>query len=60
MSGPTTEDRLVQATTAAYFHDVLGWDSIYAYNDEALGRTAPWAASTKARWCWHATCALPW
>jgi hypothetical protein len=23
MSGPMTEDRLVQATTAAYFHDVL-------------------------------------
>jgi type I restriction enzyme R subunit len=32
-----TEDRLVQATTAAYFRDVLGWDSIYAYNDEVLG-----------------------
>jgi len=37
MSGPMTEDRLVQATTAAYFRDVLGWDSIYAYNDEVLG-----------------------
>jgi len=37
MSGPMTEDRLVQATTAAYFCDVLGWDSVYAYNDEVLG-----------------------
>ncbi len=37
MSGPMTEDRLVQATTAAYFRDVLGWDSVYAYNDEVLG-----------------------
>ncbi len=37
MSGPMTEDRLVQATTAAFFRDVLGWDSVYAYNDEVLG-----------------------
>ena len=37
MSGPMTEDRLVQATTAVYFRDVLGWDSVYAYNAEVLG-----------------------
>lgn len=40
MSGPMTEDRLVQATTAADFHDVLGWDSVYVYNDEVLGPNA--------------------
>jgi type I restriction enzyme R subunit len=32
-----TEDCLVQATTAACFRDILGWDSIYAYNDKVLG-----------------------
>lgn len=32
-----TEDRLVQKTTADYFKDILGWDSVYAYNDEVLG-----------------------
>ena len=37
MSGLMSEDRLVQATTAAYFRDVLGWDSVYAYNEEVLG-----------------------
>jgi type I restriction enzyme R subunit len=37
MSGLMSEDRLVQATAAAYFRDSLGWDSVYAYNDEVLG-----------------------
>ncbi len=37
MPGEMTEDRLVQQTTADYFRDVLGWDSVYAYNNEALG-----------------------
>jgi len=32
-----TEDRLVQRTTAAYFEEVLGWKSVYAYNYEILG-----------------------
>jgi len=32
-----TEDRLVQQTTAAYLHDKMGWESVYAYNDEMLG-----------------------
>jgi type I restriction enzyme R subunit len=31
------EDTLVQQTTADYLHDVLGWDSVYAYNDETFG-----------------------
>jgi type I restriction enzyme, R subunit len=31
-----TEDRLVQATTADYLRDALGWESIYAY-DEVFG-----------------------
>lgn len=31
------EDTLVQQTTADYLRDNLGWDSIYAYNDEDFG-----------------------
>lgn len=33
-----TEDRLVQATTADYFKDKLKWKSVYAYNEETLGK----------------------
>ena len=32
-----TEDTLVQQTTADYLHDHLGWDSVYAFNDEIIG-----------------------
>lgn len=32
-----TEDTLVQQTTADYLHDELGWESVYAYNDETFG-----------------------
>ena len=31
------EDTLVQQTTANYLRDHLGWDSIYAYNQETFG-----------------------
>src|SRR5208337_4473520 len=31
------EDTLVQKTTADYLHHNLGWESIYAYNDEDFG-----------------------
>ena len=34
-----SEDRLVQATFADHLHDVLGWDSIYAHNEETFGPT---------------------
>jgi type I restriction enzyme R subunit len=34
-----SEDRLVQKTFADHLHDVLGWESIYAFNDEAFGPT---------------------
>src|SRR3989338_5784072 len=37
MSGEMTEDRLVQETTANYFRDELGWESVYAYDTEILG-----------------------
>lgn len=32
------EDSLVQATTADYLRDRLGWESIYAYNTESFGK----------------------
>jgi type I restriction enzyme, R subunit len=32
-----TEDTLVQQTTAEYLETQLGWESVYAYNDETFG-----------------------
>lgn len=32
-----SEDRLVQATFADYLHNRLGWDSVYAWNEETFG-----------------------
>ncbi len=32
-----SEDRLVQATCAEHLEQVLGWDSIYAWNEETFG-----------------------
>lgn len=32
-----TEDRLVQQTTANYMRDSLGWESVFAYNEETFG-----------------------
>ena len=37
MTHDYSEDKLVQETTANYFRDQLGWESVYAYNDEILG-----------------------
>ena len=31
---PYTEDSLVQQTTAEYLEQQLGWESVYAYNNE--------------------------
>ncbi|MDO5675061.1 MAG: type I restriction endonuclease subunit R [bacterium] len=35
--GPYTEDALVQQTTAEYLEQELGWESVYAYNNENFG-----------------------
>ena len=32
-----SEDRLVQKTFADHLHDVLGWESVYAFNEETFG-----------------------
>jgi len=34
-----SEDRLVQRTFADYLHNTLGWESVYAWNDETFGPT---------------------
>ena len=41
-----TEDRLVQATFAEYLNKTLGWESVYAWNDEISGPMARSAART--------------
>jgi type I restriction enzyme R subunit len=38
-TGINSEDRLVQATFAAHLRDMLGWESVYAWNDETFGPT---------------------
>ena len=35
--GSYTEDTLVQQTTAEYLENQLGWESVYAYNNEDFG-----------------------
>jgi type I restriction enzyme R subunit len=43
-----SEDRLVQATFAEHLEKVLGWDSVYAWNQETFGPVpAPWAAASE-------------
>ena len=37
VTGINSEDRLVQATFAAHLEDKLGWESVYAWNDETFG-----------------------
>src|SRR5439155_20359603 len=33
-----SEDRLVQATFANHLRDTLGWEAVYAWNEETFGR----------------------
>ena len=37
VTGINSEDRLVQATFAAHLKNKLGWESVYAWNDETFG-----------------------
>ena len=37
---PYTEDTLVQQTTVEYLERQLGWESVYAYNNEGFGPTS--------------------
>src|SRR2546425_10168522 len=36
-TGINSEERLVQATFAAHLEKALGWESVYAWNDETFG-----------------------
>lgn len=37
ITGINSEDRLVQATFAGHLEKMLGWDSVYAWNEETFG-----------------------
>ena len=37
LTGINSEDRLVQATFAAHLKDKLGWETVYAWNEETFG-----------------------
>jgi type I restriction enzyme R subunit len=37
LTGINSEDRLVQKTFAEHLKDVLGWETVYAYNSETFG-----------------------
>ena len=37
VTGINSEDRLVQATFAQHLETVLGWDNVYAFNQETFG-----------------------
>lgn len=39
VTGINSEDRLVQKTFAQHLEKVLGWESVYAFNDETFGPT---------------------
>ena len=46
---PYTEDTLVQQTTAGYLEEQLGWESIYAHNQEDFGPDSLLGAPPTAR-----------
>jgi hypothetical protein len=60
VTGINSEDRLVQATFAEHLKTALGWDSIYAWNDETFGRAARSGGRTRARRFSPAICARRW
>jgi hypothetical protein len=49
-----SEDRLVQATFADHLEMALGWESVYAWNQETFSPDGRWGAPASARWCWRA------
>jgi len=49
MSAEYSEDKLVQQTTAEKFQD-LGWESIFAHNEETLGETGT-LGRTRGKFC---------
>lgn len=41
------EDRLVQATFADHLHGALGWESVFAHNEETFGPTGTLGRASK-------------
>jgi type I restriction enzyme, R subunit len=54
------EDRLVQATFAEHLEKALGWDSVYAWNQETFGPTGTLGRASERMWCWCGTCVPLW
>ena len=46
---PLNEDTLVQATTADYLEQKLGWESVFAYNNETFGNEGTLAITDRLR-----------
>ena len=42
-----SEDRLVQQTFAVHLENVLGWDSVYAYNTETFAPQATFCRASE-------------
>lgn len=53
---PYTEDTLVQQTTAEYLEQELGWESVYAYNNEDLGPDTLLGRESDCGWLYHSPC----
>ena len=51
MNGIYTEDTLVQQTTAEYLEQQLGWESVYAYNNEDFGPDSLLGRASDRKWC---------
>ena len=60
VTGINGEDRLVQKTFADHLQHVLGWESVYAWNDETFGPDGMLGRWTRARWCSRAICVRRW
>lgn len=54
-----TEDSLVQQTTADYLRDVLGWETVFAYNEETFGPEGTRACRRRITRCTERTAAAP-
>ena len=55
-----SEDRLVQKTFAEHLQTMLGWESVYAWNEETFGPDGTLGRADTAKWCSRATCARRW
>ena len=54
-----SEDRLVQATFAEHLKKALGWESVYAWNDETFGPAGTLGRTDTREACSRAICTRP-